>query len=72
MVLAGTYREARNWSRIAGKKNNEWKYVRTLEDLLGYNDIHIIKVGTWSNRKDSLQIEIEVANLKKLGKINEN
>ena len=47
LVLAGSYRQFRNWLCENNYSLINYKYIRNQEDLLGYHEAKIIRVGTW-------------------------
>lgn len=57
LVVAGNYREYRDWVLDRGIDSRAVKYVAGLRDLFGRRDCDIFFVGTYWTRTDLWQIE---------------
>ena len=56
-ILAGNYHEARVWAQTRGLQEKvKWKYLQSAQDLTGFKNPDIARVGTWYKRKDLDQI----------------
>lgn len=59
LVVAGSFNQFEHYLKENHLNKDNYRYVRGLEDLLGYthNSVEVMFVGTWFKRKD---IEVDM------------
>lgn len=47
LVIAGNFKEFRDWINRSPFNSKKFKYVSKPEDIMGYRDIPILRIGTY-------------------------
>ena len=59
LVLAGNYKQFKNFLNENKFNFKKYKYIARIEDLKGYYDVNILKIGTWWTTSVELLAAVE-------------
>jgi hypothetical protein len=57
LILAGNWPQALNYIRENGDRPCDYLYASTLESVMGLNGCELVRIGSWTERKDAAAIE---------------
>lgn len=53
LVFAESYEQA--CTHFAGPPKHEWKYVQSIEDVVGYRNVDILDLGGWQSDRKKIE-----------------
>ena len=56
LVIAGNYRQYKNWLFEKKQSNLDYKYISKIEDITGFHNLPILLIGTWWETFDEIDI----------------